>query len=96
MAVVVANGGLLKNPARSPLKILVPLNGTDVSRRGAEAAIAIARAANALVTVLYVSNLKPDMRAPRSSRLRRMGCAASAASASSSRIRNGPGSRSAG
>jgi Kef-type K+ transport system membrane component KefB/nucleotide-binding universal stress UspA family protein len=70
LAVVVANGGLLKNPARSPLKILVPLNGTDVSRRGAEAAIAIARAANALVTVLYVSNLKPDMRAPRSSRLR--------------------------
>jgi nucleotide-binding universal stress UspA family protein len=41
-----------------------------VSRRGAEVAIAIARAANAPITALYVSNLKPGPRGRRSNRLR--------------------------
>jgi nucleotide-binding universal stress UspA family protein len=35
--------------------ILVPVNGTDVSRRGAETAFVLARAMNANVTTLYVS-----------------------------------------
>jgi Kef-type K+ transport system membrane component KefB/nucleotide-binding universal stress UspA family protein len=70
LAVVAPNGSLRKDPARGPFKILVPLNGTDVSRRGAEVAIAIARAANAPITALYVSNPKPGPRARRSNRLR--------------------------
>jgi Kef-type K+ transport system membrane component KefB/nucleotide-binding universal stress UspA family protein len=69
LALVAADGSLLRNP-RGRLKILVPLNGTDVSRRGAEVAIAIARAANAAITVLYVSNLKPPARRPRTNRWR--------------------------
>lgn len=36
-------------------KILVPVNGTDVSRRGAEVAFALARANDAQITVLYVT-----------------------------------------
>jgi Kef-type K+ transport system membrane component KefB/nucleotide-binding universal stress UspA family protein len=35
--------------------ILVPVNGTDVSRRGAETAFVVARSAGAEVTALYVS-----------------------------------------
>ncbi|MEH2560607.1 universal stress protein [Bradyrhizobium sp. AZCC 2289] len=38
-----------------PARILVPVAGTDVSRRAAEVAIALGRACSALVTVLYVS-----------------------------------------
>jgi len=37
------------------LSILVPVNGTEVSRRGAEVAITMARATKAQVTVLYVA-----------------------------------------
>jgi nucleotide-binding universal stress UspA family protein len=67
---VIPAGGVLLNDPRHPLRILVPLNGTDVSRRGAEVAIAIARAANATVTGLYVSNLKPSWRGRYGSRFR--------------------------
>jgi Kef-type K+ transport system membrane component KefB/nucleotide-binding universal stress UspA family protein len=58
LAIVVANGVHLKDPIKSPLRILVPLNGTDVSRRAAEVAIAIGRISDAPITALYVSNLK--------------------------------------
>jgi nucleotide-binding universal stress UspA family protein len=40
----------------------VPLNGTEVSRRAAEIAIAIGRVSQAPITALYVSNLKPGPR----------------------------------
>jgi Kef-type K+ transport system membrane component KefB/nucleotide-binding universal stress UspA family protein len=45
----------LQQPERSPLHILVPVNGTEVSRRAAEVALAIARACGCPVTALYVA-----------------------------------------
>jgi nucleotide-binding universal stress UspA family protein len=47
-------GDLEKTPGEK-LSILVPVNGTDVSRRGAEVAITMARANKAPITVLYVA-----------------------------------------
>jgi Kef-type K+ transport system membrane component KefB/nucleotide-binding universal stress UspA family protein len=58
LAIVLAKGGHLARPEQSPLNILVPVNGTDVSRRAAEIAIEIARNVQAPVTALYVSNVK--------------------------------------
>ena len=55
LALVAAHGVHLREPERSPLRILVPVNGTDVSRRAAEVAIAIARASGSAITVLYVA-----------------------------------------
>ncbi len=55
----------LERPEHCPARILVPVAGTDVSRRAAEVAIAIGRACNALVTVLYVSGTKPNGRGGR-------------------------------
>jgi Kef-type K+ transport system membrane component KefB/nucleotide-binding universal stress UspA family protein len=45
---------LQENPG-GKLSILVPVNGTEVSRRAAEVAITMARATKAQVTVLYVA-----------------------------------------
>ena len=45
-------GRLLNGPG----KIVVPINGTEVSRRAAETAFALARASSAQVTVLYVTS----------------------------------------
>jgi Kef-type K+ transport system membrane component KefB/nucleotide-binding universal stress UspA family protein len=47
-------GDLEKTPGEK-LNILVPVNGTEVSRRGAEVAITMARATKAPITVLYVA-----------------------------------------
>ena len=55
IAVVVARGERLADPQHGPVDILVAIAGTDVSRRGAELAIAIARASNCPVTALYVA-----------------------------------------
>jgi K+:H+ antiporter len=55
LAVADARNGLLKQPLKTKLDILVPVNGTDVSRRAAEIAIAIARASKAHLTALYVA-----------------------------------------
>ena len=55
VAVVVARGERLADPQHGPKDILVAIAGTDVSRRGAELAIAIARACNCPVTALYVA-----------------------------------------
>ncbi len=44
-----------KHPLHGTISILVPVNGTEVSRRAAEVAIAIARANRAPVTALYVA-----------------------------------------
>jgi K+:H+ antiporter len=41
-------------------RILIPVNGTEVSRRAAEVGLAIARARNAEVTALYVTRPQPN------------------------------------
>jgi nucleotide-binding universal stress UspA family protein len=55
IAVADARDGVLDEPLRSRLSILVPVNGTDVSRRAAEVAIAVARATRGPLTALYVA-----------------------------------------
>jgi nucleotide-binding universal stress UspA family protein len=50
----------LAEPARCPASILVPVTGSDVSRRAAEVAIAIGGACGARITVLYVSGRRSD------------------------------------
>jgi nucleotide-binding universal stress UspA family protein len=56
LAVVVGNGAPHEDGGECPRNILVPVTGTDVSRRAAEMAIALGRACNASVTALYVSS----------------------------------------
>jgi nucleotide-binding universal stress UspA family protein len=57
--------GELKDKADDALNILVPVNGTEQSRRAAEVAITLARATQAAITVLYVS-VRSGRRAARS------------------------------
>ena len=45
-----------KHPLHGTVSILVPVNGTQVSRRAAEVAIALARATKAPLTALYVTS----------------------------------------
>ncbi|MGH6871953.1 MAG: cation:proton antiporter [Rhizomicrobium sp.] len=59
--------GFLDDSAR----ILVPVNGTDVSRRGAETALVLARPSGAEVTALYVSSAETAKRTVRRSLARR-------------------------
>jgi Kef-type K+ transport system membrane component KefB/nucleotide-binding universal stress UspA family protein len=54
LAIADARGELLEKPD-DKLNILVPVNGTESSRRGAEVAITIARATKSSLTVLYVA-----------------------------------------
>jgi Kef-type K+ transport system membrane component KefB/nucleotide-binding universal stress UspA family protein len=56
IAIVAAKGVHAEDPDKSPLNILVPINGSEGSRRAAEVAITIARVCKAPITVLYVSN----------------------------------------
>jgi nucleotide-binding universal stress UspA family protein len=46
---------LLEHPLHGKLDMLVPVNGTEMSRRAAEVAIAMARASKATLTALYVA-----------------------------------------
>jgi Kef-type K+ transport system membrane component KefB/nucleotide-binding universal stress UspA family protein len=62
LALVDAKGEHCENPEQGALNILVPVNGTDVSRRAAEVAIEMARGARAPVTALYVSGSKNTQR----------------------------------
>lgn len=55
LAVVDGRGKLLEGPLREKLNMLVPINGTENSRRAAEVAIAIARVSHAPLTALYVA-----------------------------------------
>jgi Kef-type K+ transport system membrane component KefB/nucleotide-binding universal stress UspA family protein len=55
LAVVDARGPHHERPLPSRLSILVPVNGTDVSRRAAEIGIALARASKAPLTAFYVT-----------------------------------------
>jgi nucleotide-binding universal stress UspA family protein len=45
-----------------PLSILVPVNGTEQARRGAEIALVMARATRASLTVLYVAPVESGRR----------------------------------
>ncbi|HET9244252.1 MAG TPA: cation:proton antiporter [Xanthobacteraceae bacterium] len=55
LAIVAGNGDQLRHPQQSPLHILVPVTGNEVSRRAADVAIAIARAYERPITALYVA-----------------------------------------
>jgi nucleotide-binding universal stress UspA family protein len=59
-ALVIGRDATLKEPQQYPNHILVPIAGTDVSRRAAEVAIAIASACNCPVTALYVATTGPN------------------------------------
>src|SRR5262249_15221760 len=58
-AIVAAKNGHLEQPEQSPLNILVPVSGTDVSRRAAELAIGVARVVQAPVTAIYLAGERP-------------------------------------
>ncbi|HXP98326.1 MAG TPA: cation:proton antiporter [Telmatospirillum sp.] len=53
--VVLAQGDHRDRPNDSAFKILVPITGTVASRRGAEIAVALARANDVALTALYIS-----------------------------------------
>src|SRR6516165_1896369 len=55
LAIVAGSDDHLKHPQQSPLHILVPVTGNEVSRRAADVAIAIARASDRPITALYVA-----------------------------------------
>lgn len=54
--IVAAKGEHQERPEDSGFRILLPVSGTDVSRRAAEVAVAIARANDVSIQVLYVSS----------------------------------------
>ena len=56
LAIALARGEHLERPAESGFRILVPITGTDVSRRAADVAVAIARATEAPISALYVAS----------------------------------------
>jgi Kef-type K+ transport system membrane component KefB/nucleotide-binding universal stress UspA family protein len=58
LAIVAAKGDHLKPPLNNAFKILVPVSGSGVSRRGAEVAIALARMSPAPLQVVYVSTTR--------------------------------------
>jgi Universal stress protein family len=55
LAVVVANGPQVAQELEGESKILVPVNGTEVSRRAVEIAPVVARSNHARITALYVT-----------------------------------------
>jgi nucleotide-binding universal stress UspA family protein len=55
LAIVEAKGNHRKQPEQSKLDVLVPVNGTEMARRGAEVAVAIARVCRAPLRAIYVS-----------------------------------------
>jgi Kef-type K+ transport system membrane component KefB/nucleotide-binding universal stress UspA family protein len=68
LAVAIAGGRLTQG--NEPIgRILIPVNGTGVSRRAAEIGFTLARAAGARVSALYVASGRPD--AARRGRIRR-------------------------
>jgi Kef-type K+ transport system membrane component KefB/nucleotide-binding universal stress UspA family protein len=56
LAIVMGQGANLTQPDRCRFNILVPVAGTEVSRRAAEVAVTIARACECPMTALYVAN----------------------------------------
>ena len=63
VAIVDTHGAATDRLLEGLAKIVVPVNGTEVSRRAAEVAFALARASDAQVTVLYVTS-PPDGKKP--------------------------------
>ena len=59
LAVIVARGSHREDPIGGRLKILAPVAGAPVSKRAAEVAIALARAAHAELTILHVAPAQP-------------------------------------
>ncbi len=60
IAVTDARDKLLEHPLHGKLDMLVPVNGTEMSRRAAEVAIAMARASKASLTALYVAPARQE------------------------------------
>jgi Kef-type K+ transport system membrane component KefB/nucleotide-binding universal stress UspA family protein len=58
IAIVAAKGAHLERPAANGLRILVPVSGSAVSRRGAEVAIALAHVSPNPLRVVYVSTTR--------------------------------------
>jgi Kef-type K+ transport system membrane component KefB/nucleotide-binding universal stress UspA family protein len=58
IAIVAAKGIHLKEPVKTTFRILVPVSGSGVSRRGAEVAIALARLSPDPLQVVYVSTTR--------------------------------------
>ena len=58
MAIVAARGSRLEQPAANGFRILVPVSGSAVSRRGAEVAIALAHVSPDPLKVVYVSTTR--------------------------------------
>jgi Kef-type K+ transport system membrane component KefB/nucleotide-binding universal stress UspA family protein len=82
-AIAIARGIDRQETPGAPLKILVPVTGTSVSRQGAELAIALAQAAQGSVTALHVAS---GQRRPRSWQ-RHLGAALAPASSADAIIR---------
>jgi len=55
LTIVVGRDRHLKEPASGELSILLPVNGTEPTRRAADVAIALARATKAPITAVYVA-----------------------------------------
>jgi Kef-type K+ transport system membrane component KefB/nucleotide-binding universal stress UspA family protein len=58
MAIVAAKGAHLERPAANGFRILVPVSGSAVSRRGAEIAIALAHVSPEPLRLVYVSTTR--------------------------------------
>ena len=71
LAIVATRGTHAADPAARPQHILVPVNGTDVSRRGLELALSLAQGVGASVTALYVAKTADAKRPRRLLSLRR-------------------------
>ena len=71
VAIVATRGLHVANPDVADMSILVPVNGTDVSRRGAEFALTLAQAADVPVTALLVTNAVDAVRRRRLTSSRR-------------------------
>jgi Kef-type K+ transport system membrane component KefB/nucleotide-binding universal stress UspA family protein len=57
VAIVEAKGNHRKQPEQSDIDVLVPVNGTEMARRGAEVAITIAQVCHAPLRAIYVSEV---------------------------------------
>lgn len=70
LAIADARGIHLESPLERRLRILVPVSGTEPSRRALEVAASLAAATEGRVTALHVSTSRPDRRGFSLSRLR--------------------------
>jgi nucleotide-binding universal stress UspA family protein len=60
LAIAIVRGTHDKKPLEGQISILVPITGTEASRRAAEVAIATARASRARITALYIAGSPLD------------------------------------